>query len=67
MIEVVNLTKQCGSRTAVGDVTFGVAAGRVTGFVGPNGAGKSTTMRMMVGLTRPTPAPSTMQAPATPI
>ena len=38
---------------AVDDLTFDVAAGRVTGFVGPNGAGKSTTMRMMVGLTRP--------------
>ena len=53
MIEITHLTKTFGTRTAVDAVSFGVAAGRVTGFVGPNGAGKSTTMRMMVGLTRP--------------
>ena len=53
MITVTGLTKRYGDRTAVDDLTFTVAAGRVTGFVGPNGAGKSTTMRMMVGLTRP--------------
>lgn len=53
MIEITHLTKTFGDRTAVDAVNFGVAAGRVTGFVGPNGAGKSTTMRMMVGLTRP--------------
>ena len=53
MITVTNLTKKYGERLAVDDLTFPVAAGRVTGFVGPNGAGKSTTMRMMVGLTPP--------------
>ena len=53
MITVTGLTKHYGRRVAVDDLTFDVAAGRVTGFVGPNGAGKSTTMRMMVGLTRP--------------
>jgi ABC-2 type transport system ATP-binding protein len=53
MITVSGLTKQYGKRLAVHDMSFDVAAGRVTGFVGPNGAGKSTTMRMMVGLTRP--------------
>ena len=53
MITVSGLTKHYGDRTAVDDLSFTVAAGRVTGFVGPNGAGKSTTMRMMVGLTRP--------------
>jgi ABC-2 type transport system ATP-binding protein len=53
MITVSGLTKHYGDRTAVDDLTFTVAPGRVTGFVGPNGAGKSTTMRMMVGLTRP--------------
>ena len=52
MITVSGLTKQYRDRTAVDDLTFTLAAGRVTGFVGPNGAGKSTTMRMMVGLTR---------------
>ena len=53
MITVSGLTKHYGKRPAVDDISFEVAAGRVTGFVGPNGAGKSTTMRMMVGLTRP--------------
>src|SRR4029079_17352726 len=53
MITVSGLTKHYGDRIAVNEMSFEVAAGRVTGFVGPNGAGKSTTMRMMVGLTRP--------------
>jgi len=53
MITLTGLTKRYGGRTAVDDLTFSVADGRVTGFVGPNGAGKSTTMRMMIGLTRP--------------
>ncbi len=53
MITVSALTKHYGNGLVVDDMTFDVAAGRVTGFVGPNGAGKSTTMRMMVGLTRP--------------
>ncbi len=53
MITVTGLTKHYGDRVAVDDLSFDLAAGRVTGFVGPNGAGKSTTMQMMVGLTRP--------------
>ena len=53
MISVTALTKTYGTRTAVDDLSFDIAPGRVTGFVGPNGAGKSTTMRMMVGLTQP--------------
>ena len=54
MITIDSLTKRYGGFTAVDDVTFTAAAGRVTGFLGPNGAGKSTTMRVMVGLTPPT-------------
>src|SRR6478735_4319125 len=54
MITIDSLTKRYGNFTAVDDVTFTAAAGRVTGFLGPNGAGKSTTMRVMVGLTPPT-------------
>lgn len=53
MITVSQLSKRYGTHVVVDDMSFEVAAGRVTGFVGPNGAGKSTTMRMMVGLTRP--------------
>lgn len=51
MIKVEALTKRYGAFTAVDDVSFTAAAGRVTGFLGPNGAGKSTSMRIMVGLT----------------
>jgi ABC-2 type transport system ATP-binding protein len=54
MIEAIGLTKIYGSKTAVDDLSFTVRAGAVTGFLGPNGAGKSTTMRMIVGLDRPT-------------
>ncbi|SDO79493.1 ABC-2 type transport system ATP-binding protein [Microbacterium sp. ru370.1] len=53
MIVADNLTKRYGAKTAVDGVSFTVAPGRVTGFLGPNGAGKSTTMRMIVGLDRP--------------
>ncbi|MBF4579176.1 ABC transporter ATP-binding protein [Frigoribacterium sp. VKM Ac-2530] len=54
MIEASHLTKRHGASLAVDDVSFTVAPGAVTGFLGPNGAGKSTTMRMIVGLDRPT-------------
>ena len=54
MIEARGLTKVYGEKTAVAGVNFTVEAGRVTGFLGPNGAGKSTTMRMIMGLDRPT-------------
>ncbi|MCS5732203.1 ABC transporter ATP-binding protein [Herbiconiux daphne] len=53
MIEATSLTKRYGARTAVDSVDFVVRPGQVTGFLGPNGAGKSTTMRMIVGLDRP--------------
>ena len=53
MLEVRNLTKTYGPKTAVNDISFTVPNGRVTGFLGPNGAGKSTTMRMLVGLEKP--------------
>ncbi len=56
MITVDRLTKTYGDHPAVDNCSFSVQPGRVTGFVGPNGSGKSTTMRMMVGLTRPTQA-----------
>jgi ABC-2 type transport system ATP-binding protein len=54
MIEVRNLTKKYGGTLAVDDLSFDVPPGVVTGFLGPNGAGKSTTMRMILGLDRPT-------------
>lgn len=54
MIEIQNLTKKYGQTLAVDDITFTVRPGVVTGFLGPNGAGKSTTMRMVIGLDKPT-------------
>jgi ABC-2 type transport system ATP-binding protein len=54
MIEVTNLTKHYGRHAAVDDLSFTVKPGVVTAFLGPNGAGKSTTMRMILGLDRPT-------------
>jgi ABC-2 type transport system ATP-binding protein len=54
MIEARGLTKRYGDTLAVDDLSFTVQPGSVTGFLGPNGAGKSTTMRMLLGLDRPT-------------
>lgn len=54
MIEVQGLSKRYGAVQAVDNLTFTVQPGHVTGFLGPNGAGKSTTMRMIVGLDKPT-------------
>ncbi len=59
-IEVQALTKEYGTRRAVDDLTFTVLPGRVTGFLGPNGAGKSTTMRLVLGLDRPTSGTATI-------
>ena len=54
MIEAQVLSKAYGGKTVVDRLTFTVRPGIVTGFLGPNGAGKSTTMRMILGLDRPT-------------
>ncbi|WP_255952002.1 ABC transporter ATP-binding protein [Streptomyces odontomachi] len=54
MIELAGLTKRYGDKVAVDHLTFTVRPGTVTGFLGPNGAGKSTTMRLLLGLDRPT-------------
>lgn len=54
MLEVQELTKRYGDVVAVDHISFTVQPGVITGFLGPNGAGKSTTMRMILGLDRPT-------------
>ncbi|MEV0200204.1 ATP-binding cassette domain-containing protein [Nonomuraea sp. NPDC050691] len=54
MISLRGLCKRYGDRTAVDDLSLEVRPGAVTGFLGPNGAGKSTTMRLILGLDRPT-------------
>lgn len=52
-LRIDGVTKRFGDFTAVDNLSFEVAAGRVFGFLGPNGAGKTTTIRMIVGITRP--------------
>lgn len=54
MIEIAGVTKKYKDKLAVDDVSFVARPGRVTGFLGPNGAGKSTTLRVLLGLDRPT-------------
>jgi ABC-2 type transport system ATP-binding protein len=60
VIELRGLTKSFGRTRAVDDVSCTIEPGVVTGFLGPNGAGKSTTMRMIVGLDRPTRGTATV-------
>ncbi|MCX4398196.1 MULTISPECIES: ATP-binding cassette domain-containing protein [unclassified Streptomyces] len=59
-IDVQELTKEFGTTRAVDNLTFSVRPGRVTGFLGPNGAGKSTTMRLVLGLDRPSGGTATI-------
>lgn len=54
IIETHHLTKIYSDFTAVSDVSLHVPKGKVYGFLGPNGAGKSTTMKMFLGLAKPT-------------
>jgi ABC-2 type transport system ATP-binding protein len=54
MIEARGLTKRYGGTLAVDNLSFTVEPGKITGFLGPNGAGKTSTMRMILGLDRPT-------------
>jgi ABC-2 type transport system ATP-binding protein len=54
MIQLVQVTKQYGNKTAVRDLTLDVPAGELFAFLGPNGAGKTTTIKMMCGLLFPT-------------
>jgi ABC-2 type transport system ATP-binding protein len=53
-IDAAGLRKAFGIRTAVRDLTLQVAPGEAFGFLGPNGAGKSTSIKMLLGLVRPT-------------
>ena len=54
VIESVSLSKRYGDVLAVDNLSFNIEAGTITGFLGPNGAGKSTTLRMLLGLAKPT-------------
>ena len=54
ILETEDLTKRFGRRVAVDDLSMRVERGDIFGFLGQNGAGKSTTIRMILGLVRPT-------------
>ena len=54
ILQTHGLTKRFGRRTAVDNLSLHVERGDIYGFLGPNGAGKSTTLRMLLGLIRPT-------------
>ena len=54
MLEVKGLTKRFGERLALDDVSFAVEQREVFGYLGPNGSGKTTTMRLLLGLLKPT-------------
>jgi ABC-2 type transport system ATP-binding protein len=60
VIEAHGLTKRYGAKVAVDDLSFVVRSGVVTGFLGPNGSGKSTTMRLLLGLDRPSSGSSSI-------
>jgi ABC-2 type transport system ATP-binding protein len=53
-VEIRDLTKTFGRVTAVRSMSFTAPAGKVTGLLGPNGSGKTTTLRVALGLVRPT-------------
>jgi ABC-2 type transport system ATP-binding protein len=53
VIETVDLTKRFGDKVAVDRLSLSVGAGEVMGFLGPNGSGKTTTIRLLMGLLRP--------------
>ncbi|MCA9932837.1 MAG: ABC transporter ATP-binding protein [Ardenticatenaceae bacterium] len=54
VINTQKLRKEFGTKVAVADLTLQVGRGEVFGFLGPNGAGKTTSVKMLLGLTRPT-------------
>ena len=53
MIETEGLSKRFGDKLAVDGLSLRVEAGEVMGFLGPNGSGKTTTIRLLMGLLRP--------------
>lgn len=59
-IQARGLRKEFGGRAAVRDLTLSVLRGEIFGFLGPNGAGKSTSIRMLLGLVRPTNGEGTL-------
>jgi ABC-2 type transport system ATP-binding protein len=54
VLNVDNITKRIGKKEIIKGISFHIDKGQIFGFLGPNGAGKSTTLRMIVGLLKPT-------------
>jgi ABC-2 type transport system ATP-binding protein len=54
VVQSDSLSKRYGKVLAVDNLSFNIESGTITGFLGPNGAGKSTTLRMLLGLAKPT-------------
>ena len=59
-ITASDLTKIYGERAALSHGSFAVPAGSICGFVGPNGSGKTTTIRMLLGLIKPSGGSATV-------
>lgn len=53
VLKVLDITKKIKNKEIIKGISFDIEAGEILGFLGPNGAGKSTTLRMIVGLSRP--------------
>lgn len=60
VISVHNLTRRFGDFVAVDHINFDVQAGEVVGYLGPNGSGKTTTIRMLLGLLKPSDGNATV-------
>src|SRR4030043_2488464 len=60
VIRVEGLTRRFGDFVAVDHVSFQVSKGEIVGYLGPNGSGKTTTIRMLLGLLRPTEGTATV-------
>ena len=60
IIETTSLTKTYGETTVLNNLSLQVPKNAIFGFLGPNGAGKSTTMKLLLGLIRPTSGSGTI-------
>ncbi|HCK67406.1 MAG TPA: ABC transporter ATP-binding protein [Anaerolineae bacterium] len=60
VISVQNLTRHFGEFIAVDHINFDVQAGEIVGYLGPNGSGKTTTIRMLLGLLKPSDGKATV-------
>ena len=54
LVDIDDLTKRFGPKTALRDISFSVPAGQICGLLGPNGAGKTTLFRLLMGILKPT-------------